>query len=61
MAQTGPTKAELQGVIDQVSDILSDALDPALTREEVIQKIQEADEIINPDESEEEEEQEEEG
>jgi len=43
----GPTKDELQDTIDQVGDMIADALDPALSREEVIQKLQEIDDIVN--------------
>ena len=51
---SGPTKGELQDTLDQVGGIVTDALDPALTREEVIAKLQEIDALINDDEDEDE-------
>jgi hypothetical protein len=45
----GTTKADLQGTLDQVSDMIADALDPALSREEVIQKLQEIDSLVSDD------------
>ena len=44
-----PTKDELQETIDDIGDIVTDALDPALTREEVVQKLQEIDDMLNGD------------
>ena len=49
MAQGSPTKADLEETIDQVTDLVTDALDPALTREEVIEKLQEIDGILSGD------------
>jgi hypothetical protein len=43
----GATKADLQDTIDQIGDIVVDALDPTLTREDVVAKLQEIDELIN--------------
>jgi hypothetical protein len=45
----GPTRAELADTLDQVGDMITDALDPALTREEVVEKLQEIDEMLNGD------------
>jgi hypothetical protein len=42
MAQeTGPTKAELTDRIDDIEDLLEEALDPELTREELVSKVKE--------------------
>lgn len=42
MSQTaGPTKAELADTLDEVSELLEDALDPELTREELVAKVKE--------------------
>jgi hypothetical protein len=42
MAQeTGPTKAELTERIDDIEDLLEEALDPELTREELVSKVKE--------------------
>jgi len=41
------TKLDLQDTLDQIGDMVTDALDPALTREEVIQKLQDIDDIVN--------------
>jgi phage-related protein len=39
---TAPTKSELQDTIDEVCDLLDEALDPELSREEVIAKVKDA-------------------
>jgi len=39
--ETTMTKAELVETVEQLEDILDDALDPKLTREEVVEKIEE--------------------
>ncbi len=54
MASIGPTKAELESMLDEVSAVLDDALDPELTREEVIAKIKEAQATISGDDEEDE-------
>ena len=36
------TKRELEATLDEVTDILDEALDPELTREEVVAKVKEA-------------------
>ena len=42
MAQeTGPTKAELTERIDDIEDLLEEALDPELTREGLVSKVKE--------------------
>ena len=42
MAQeAGPTKAELAERIDDIEDLLEEALDPELTREELVSKVKE--------------------
>jgi hypothetical protein len=42
MAQeTGPTKAELTERIDDIEDLLEEALDPELTREQLVSKVKE--------------------
>jgi len=43
---------ELQSTIDDTYEELVEALDPALTREEVIQKVQEVVESLAPEEEE---------
>jgi len=40
--QAGPTKAELQDTLDEVCDLLDEALDPELSREDVIVKVKDA-------------------
>jgi hypothetical protein len=59
MAQ-GPTKAELEQMVDEVADLANEALDPSLTREEVIDKVKAIADLVG-DEDEEEEEEEGEG
>ena len=42
MAQeAGPTKVELAERIDDIEDLLEEALDPELTREELVSKVKE--------------------
>ena len=42
MAQeAGPTKADLANRIDDIEDLLEEALDPELTREELVSKVRE--------------------
>jgi len=38
----GPTKSELQDTLEEVCDLLDEALDPELSREDVIAKVKEA-------------------
>jgi hypothetical protein len=52
MAQNGVTKGDLQDTLDQVGDMIVNALDPSLTREDVIQKLQEMDDLVNGDDDE---------
>jgi hypothetical protein len=64
MANT-TTKKELQDTLDEVGSRISDMLDPALSREQLVEQLQELDEMLNgsddddsEDEGEEEEEEE---
>lgn len=43
----GPTKAELQETLESVGSSILDMLDPALTREELVSKVKELDELVN--------------
>jgi hypothetical protein len=45
----GPTKADLEAALDQVADTLDEALDPRLSREEVVEKLAELRDQIAPD------------
>lgn len=53
MAQ--PTKQELMELLDQVGDKVGDLLDPILSREQIVEGLQELDEMINGEEESEEE------
>jgi hypothetical protein len=56
------TKSELQDQVEQVEDLLEEALDAELSREEVIGKLKEMKDVIEePEEEEEEDETEDEG
>ncbi len=44
------TKAELEEVLAQVEDVLGDALDPKLTREEVVEKVEQAYDLLEGEE-----------
>ena len=48
------TKSELESVLDQVEETLEDALDPKLTREELVEKVEQAYDMLAGDEDEEE-------
>ncbi len=39
--ETGPTKADLTDTLDQIADLAEEALDPELSREEVVGKVKE--------------------
>ena len=39
--QTEPTKADLSETLDSIADLAEEALDPELTREELVQKVKE--------------------
>jgi hypothetical protein len=55
MAQeTGPTKAELAERIDDIEDLLEEALDPELTREELVSKVKEIQTVASGEAEEEE-------
>ena len=43
------TKTELQGTIDQINDLVADALDPINSREDVVEKLQQIDDLLNGD------------
>jgi hypothetical protein len=48
MSQTaGPTKAELSDTLDELEQLLEDALDPELSREKLVGKIKEAADLIS--------------
>ena len=55
----GPTKRELEEALDEVADLLDEALDAELTREEVIAKVKEAAALASGEEEEEQEDQDE--
>ena len=55
MAQeSGPTKAELADRIDDIEDLLEEALDPELTREELVSKVREIQTVASGEAEEEE-------
>ena len=49
-----PTKAALEGTLDQVADLVDDALDPELTREELVSKVKEISGLVTGEEEEDE-------
>jgi hypothetical protein len=53
-ATASPAKAELEQALDDIEAILDDALDPELSREEVVSKVKEAYDIACGDEDEDE-------
>lgn len=44
---TTPTKADLQDLLDQVADAVSEALDPVLSREDVVSRLQDIDGMLD--------------
>jgi len=53
MQQTaGVTKAELSDILDQITDLAEEALDPELTREEVVAKVKEISDAASGEEDE---------
>ena len=50
MAQTSTTKADLEDTIDQIGDIVADALDPASERADLVAALQEIDGLVSGDE-----------
>jgi len=46
--ETGPTKAELADRIDDIEDLLEEALDPELTREELVSNVKEIQTVARP-------------
>jgi hypothetical protein len=49
MAANATTKADLQDVIDQASELVDDALDPELTREDVVSKLKDISDVLSGD------------
>ena len=47
MAQTGNTKVELESILDEVTDILEDAFDPTISREQMAQKVSDALDLLS--------------
>jgi len=47
-------KKQLEDILDQVSDIVTEALDPALTRVDLVARLQDIDSLVNGTEYEEE-------
>ena len=52
------TKAELDGLVEELADGLDEALDPSLTREELVDKVKELANLASGEEAETEEEEE---
>jgi hypothetical protein len=48
---TSPSKAELQETIDAIAEMVGDALNPVLSREEVVEKLQAMDNYLNGDDA----------
>jgi|GEM_PF-2472439 len=46
------TKAQLARNLDQVAELVDEALDPELTREELVAKVKEISEVVNDPETE---------
>ena len=44
---TMATKTELQDTVDQINDLVSDALDPINSREDIVEKLQQIDDLLN--------------
>lgn len=59
MAAKAPTKQELQDLIDEVGTRVTDMLNPALTREQIVEQLQEMDELVNGSDDDEDEEEDE--
>ena len=47
-----PAKAELEDTLEQVADLVDDALDPELTREELVSKVKEISGLVTGEEEE---------
>ena len=43
------TKAALEQTIDHISEVIDEALDPELTREELVSKVKEISDLVNDD------------
>ena len=52
--EAGPTKAELADRIDDIEELLEEALDPELTREELVSKVKEIQTVASGEAEEEE-------
>jgi hypothetical protein len=52
MAQTSTTKADLQDTLDNIGDIVADALDPASERADLVAALQEIDSLVSGDDDE---------
>src|SRR4051794_20523493 len=53
--QTGPTKAELADRLEEITDLAEEALDPELTREDLVAKLKELADVASGEAEEEEE------
>jgi hypothetical protein len=53
--ELNPTKGELSEILEQIVDLAEEALDPELTREEVVAKVKELADLASEEEPEEEE------
>ena len=60
MALNGPSKKELENLLNDVGDKLQEMLDPALTREELVSLVQELDAQVNGEDEDDEDEDDEE-
>ena len=47
MANRSVTKQQLQNTLDEVGEQVGDMLDPALSREQIVERLQELDEMLN--------------
>ena len=51
--ESGPTKAELSDILDEIGELAEEALDPELTREELVAKVKELADVASGEEEEE--------
>jgi hypothetical protein len=56
--ETGPTKGELTDTLSEIADLAEEALDPELSREEVVAKVKEMADLASGEGAEEEEDEE---
>ena len=54
VSSKGPSRADLEAALDQVVDTLDEALNPRLSREEVVEKLADLRDQIAPDDEEDE-------